>query len=52
MQIQAVLTETSTGTVLLGILSIGLLVLAIDYARMLYLYTRMVGISSKMSDAY
>ncbi|TVY82967.1 Cytochrome P450 monooxygenase yanC [Lachnellula suecica] len=41
MQIQAALTKTSSSTILLGILSVGVLVLAIDYAHMLYLYTRM-----------
>lgn len=47
MQIQAVFAKTSTSAILIGIASIGVLVLAVDYAHMLYLHTRMVGILGK-----
>lgn len=42
VQLQLVLTKVGAGAILLTVLGIGAVILALDYAHMLYLHKRMV----------
>lgn len=50
-QVQVALSKMSASTIVLGTLCLGLLVVLVDYAYMIYLHFRMVSISqSKDKD--